>query len=167
MIKDPILKDLFQRSQTLLDIARQHEVTISVAESCTGGLLGAAITAMPGSSAVFEGGFLTYSNRLKMDLLGVSEATLKRFGAVSEETAAEMARGTQERLGTTLAVSVTGIAGPDGGTDEKPVGTVCFGLANADGVTTNKQLFEGHSRNRVRDHAVLHALTMLTEAARN
>lgn len=164
---DPILRDLFARSQALLDVASEAKITISVAESCTGGLLGAAITAMPGSSAVFEGGFLTYSNRVKAELLGVSEQTLASHGAVSEQTAREMAIGTRARLTTDLALSVTGIAGPGGGSPAKPVGTVWFGLATANGVQANRQLFEGLGRNRVRDHAVLHALTMLTNAARS
>lgn len=161
---DPILKELFARSQALLDKARDAGVTISVAESCTGGLLGAAITAMPGSSEIFAGGFLTYSNALKMKLLSVSKETLKAHGAVSEATAREMASGTRERTGTSFAISVTGIAGPGGGTDEKPVGTVCFGLSGPNGTITQRQVFAGHSRNRVRDHAVLHALTMLIDA---
>lgn len=163
---DPVLADLFRLSQELLDVAKANKRTIGVAESCTGGLLGAAITAMPGSSAIFTGGFLTYSNEMKEELLGVSDATLKAHGAVSEETAAEMAQGARKRLGVDLALSITGIAGPDGGSPEKPVGTVCFGLASAQGIQTETQIFSGHSRNRVRDHAVMHALKRLCEAAR-
>ena len=163
---DPILKDLFARSAALLEAAKGAGVTIGVAESCTGGLLGAAITAMPGSSAVFEGGVLTYSNRLKTELLGVPLATLEAHGAVSEQTAEAMAAGARDRLGVDIALSITGVAGPGGGSADKPVGTVCFGLASAQGVISQRKLFEGHSRNRVRDHAVLHALTLLTETAR-
>jgi len=162
---DPILAELFQKSGELLDISKKNGVTIGVAESCTGGLLGAAITAMPGSSAVFQGGFLTYSNALKESLLGVDIDTLREHGAVSELTAREMALGARTRLNVDLAVSVTGIAGPGGGTVDKPVGTVWFGLASGSGIIAESKLFADLSRNRVRDYAVLHALTMLTQAA--
>jgi PncC family amidohydrolase len=161
---DPVLAELFRLARAFNDTAKAQGVTVGVVESCTGGLLGAAITAMPGSSAVFQGGYLTYSNALKEKLVGVSPDTLAAHGAVSEETAREMAQGGRERLGVDLALSITGIAGPGGGTDTKPVGTVCFGLASKDGTNTETQLFEGHSRNRVRDHAVMHALKRLTEA---
>lgn len=161
---DPILADIFRLSKELLDSALEKKMTIGVVESCTGGLLGAAITAMPGSSSVFQGGFLTYSNALKEQLVGVSEETLAQFGAVSEETAQEMARGGRERLGTDLAISVTGIAGPGGGSKEKPVGMVCFGLASDKGVETDTQIFANLSRNRFRDYAVMHAMTRLKEA---
>ena len=161
---DPVLADIFRLSKDLLDAALAKGITIGVVESCTGGLLGAAITAMPGSSSVFQGGFLTYSNKLKMQLVGVSSETLKNYGAVSEHTAKEMANGARKALGTDLVISITGIAGPGGGTDEKPVGTVCFGLSSKDETLTETQLFENLSRNRVRDYAVMHAMTRLYEA---
>ena len=161
---DPVLADIFRLSKELLDAASAKGITIGVVESCTGGLLGAAITAMPGSSSVFQGGFLTYSNKLKMQLVGVSLETLKNYGAVSEHTAKEMANGARKALGTDLVISITGIAGPGGGTDEKPVGTVCFGLSSKDETLTETQLFENLSRNRVRDYAVMHAMTRLYEA---
>jgi nicotinamide-nucleotide amidase len=162
---DPILADIFRLSKALLETASEKGVTIGVVESCTGGLLGAAITAMPGSSSVFQGGFLTYSNTLKQKLVGVSAATLRAHGAVSEETAHEMAVGARERLGVDLVISITGVAGPGGGSPDKPVGTVCFGLASKNGVATETQLFADLSLNRVRDYAVMHAMTQLTEAA--
>ena len=161
---DPVLADIFRLSKDLLDAALAKGITIGVVESCTGGLLGAAITAMPGSSSVFQGGFLTYSNKLKMQLVGVSSETLKNYGAVSEHTAKEMANGARKALGTDLVISITGIAGPGGGTDEKPVGTVCFGVSSKDETLTETQLFENLSRNRVRDYAVMHAMTRLYEA---
>ncbi|MEM9600196.1 MAG: CinA family protein [Pseudomonadota bacterium] len=162
---DPILADIFRQSKHLLTKADHRGMTIGVAESCTGGLLGAAITAMPGSSSVFQGGFLTYSNRLKEQLLGVSAQALSRHGAVSEETARQMALGAKDRLGVDLALSITGIAGPGGGTRDKPVGTVCFGLATQDSIETETRHFENLTRNRVRDQAVMHALIMLRRAA--
>ena len=163
---DPILSDIFKKSSALLELAKRYGITIGVVESCTGGLLGAAISAMPGSSSVFQGGFLTYSNQLKETLVGVNAETLKAHGAVSEQTAREMAVGGQSRLGVDLAISITGIAGPDGGTPEKPVGTVWFGLADKAAVKAERKVFEGQTRNRVRDHAVIHALTLLSEAIR-
>lgn len=161
---DPVLADIFRLSKDLLEKAQTRGVTIGVVESCTGGLLGAAITAMPGSSAVFMGGFMTYSNDLKERLVGVSHDTLRRHGAVSEDTAREMAAGARERLGVDLAISITGVAGPGGGSAEKPVGTVCFGLATSDGVSSETKLFADMTRNRVRDYAVMHAMKCLSEA---
>ena len=163
---DPVLAKVFKASADLLEAAKAAGVTVGVAESCTGGLLGAAITAMPGSSAVFAGGYITYSNDLKHRLLGVSNYSLQKHGAVSEAVAEQMAEGARNALRVDIAVSITGVAGPGGGSDEKPVGTVCFGLATANGTTTSRELFEGHSRNRVRDHAVIHALAMLRETVR-
>lgn len=161
---DPVLADIFRLSKDLLEKAQTRGVTIGVVESCTGGLLGAAITAMPGSSAVFMGGFMTYSNDLKERLVGVSHDTLRKHGAVSEDTAREMAAGARERLGVDLAISITGVAGPGGGSAEKPVGTVCFGLATSDGVSSETHLFADMTRNRVRDYAVMHAMKCLSEA---
>lgn len=161
---DPVLADIFRLSKDLLEKAQTRGVTIGVVESCTGGLLGAAITAMPGSSSVFMGGFMTYSNDLKEQLVGVSHDTLRKHGAVSEETAREMAAGARERLGVDLTISITGVAGPGGGSAEKPVGTVCFGLATPDGVSSETQLFADMTRNRVRDYAVMHAMKCLSEA---
>ncbi|NLD37931.1 MAG: nicotinamide-nucleotide amidohydrolase family protein [Desulfatiglans sp.] len=114
--------------KTLGNILIQKSLTIATAESCTGGLIGHMITSIPGSSAYFMGGIISYSNQAKCDLLGVSADTLKKYGAVSGETAREMAWGIRERFGTDIGLSVTGIAGPDGGTKEKPVGTVFMGF---------------------------------------
>jgi nicotinamide-nucleotide amidase len=122
------------RTQTLAqqmgDACRVRGVVITGAESCTGGLVAGAITSVSGSSAWFDCGFITYSNEAKHVLLGVRVETLERFGAVSEETAAEMANGALINSRATLAFSVTGVAGPSGGTAQKPVGMVCFGFAN-------------------------------------
>ena len=112
-------------------------LTIAVAESCTGGLIGNLLTDVPGSSRYFLGGVIVYSNRSKVDLLGVSPETIGTYGAVSPQTAGEMAQGVKKRFEANIGLSVTGIAGPDGGTGEKPVGTVFIGLA------VEKDLFSG------------------------
>ncbi|MBN1907598.1 MAG: CinA family protein [Deltaproteobacteria bacterium] len=121
----------------------QKSLTIAVAESCTGGLIGHMITSVPGSSAYFMGGIISYSNQAKSDLLSVSSDTLKQYGAVSHETAREMAKGVRERFNTDIGLSVTGVAGPDGGTKEKPVGTVFMGLAFDNKILSIKYLFRG------------------------
>lgn len=148
----------------LVELLKARGLTCATAESCTGGGVGSAITAVPGSSAVFAGGIISYSNDVKRDVLGVSADILQNVGAVSSETAAQMAEGARRLLKTNLAVSLTGIAGPDGGSDEKPVGLVWFGLATKDGVRTEKAIFRG-DRAKVREQAIIHALGMLTIGA--
>jgi nicotinamide-nucleotide amidase len=144
--------------RALLDAARAQGVRIAVAESCTGGLVATALTDLPGSSDMFDRGFVTYSNAAKVELLGVQEATLAAHGAVSEPVAVEMAEGALARSAADLAVAVTGIAGP-GGSEFKPEGRVCFALA-ARGAPTLAQTVEfgplGRSlvRIRARDHAL-------------
>ena len=114
-------------------ILTERKLTVSAAESCTGGLILHRLTNVPGSSVYVMGGFVTYSNEAKMKFAHVSEQTLIDYGAVSEQTAIEMARGTRAAFGTDVAVSVTGIAGPGGGTESKPVGLTYIGLSTADG----------------------------------
>jgi nicotinamide-nucleotide amidase len=152
------------RAEALLAAARAAGATIATAESCTGGLLAGAITAVPGSSDIFDRGFVTYSNAAKTDMLGVTETTLAAHGAVSEEVAREMAEGALARSAATLAVSVTGIAGP-GGSDHKPEGRVCFGLART-GLpgTTQTVEFGAIGRAEVRARSVDHALCLLLSA---
>lgn len=147
----------------LVDRARNAGVTLATAESCTGGLIAGAITSIAGSSDVMEGGIVSYSNDVKMQVLGVQEETLNEFGAVSEQTACQMAVGACKRTGADMAVSVTGIAGPGGGTPEKPVGTVWIGLATKDGVRAELHQFDG-TRDEVRERTVVTALTMMCEA---
>jgi nicotinamide-nucleotide amidase len=141
-------------------LLRERNATLAVAESCTGGMLGARLTAVPGSSRYFAGGFITYSNRLKQELLGVPAETLESFGAVSPETAAAMAAGARERAGSTYAVSITGVAGPDGGTAEKPVGLVYLGIAGPEGDTVTHRRFIG-DRERIRVFTTQAALDLL------
>ena len=150
-------------AEKLVELLKAQGLTCATAESCTGGGVGSAITAVPGSSAVFLGGVISYANDVKRDVLGVSDHNLQTVGAVSSEVAAQMAEGARRLLKSDLAISLTGIAGPDGGSDEKPVGLVWFGLSTASGTRTEKKLFRG-DRNRVREQAVIHALGMLTVA---
>ena len=144
----------------VLDEARSQGVRLAVAESCTGGLLGARITEVPGSSDVFVGGVIAYDNALKVDLLGVPEALLAEHGAVSEPVARAMAESTARRFGVAAAISVTGVAGPGGGTPEKPVGTVWIGCFYNGSVETRRSVFPG-SRHEVRARAAQAALFLL------
>jgi nicotinamide-nucleotide amidase len=149
---------------SLIQRAAAAEVTIATAESCTGGMIAAALTDTPGSSAVVDRGFVTYSNNAKMQVLGVQAATLDAVGAVSEEVAAEMAAGALRNAGVTLAVSVTGIAGP-GGSEFKPEGRVCFGLARAGHKAITETVdFGALGRAQVREAARDHALSLLMQA---
>jgi nicotinamide-nucleotide amidase len=139
---------------------------ITTAESCTGGLVGAAITCAPGSSAVYDRGFITYSNAAKVVLLGVEEALLEAHGAVSEPVARAMAAGARERDGAHIGIGITGVAGPGGGSEGKPVGLVHFGLALPDGPTEHREMrFGDLGRDRVRLEAVKVALELLESAA--
>ena len=150
--------------ERLVELLKARGLKCATAESCTGGLVGGAITAVPGSSAAYLGGVVSYANEVKHGVLGVSADTLATVGAVSPETAAQMAEGVRRLVGADLAVSVTGIAGPDGGSADKPVGLAWFGLASAAGTRTKKAIFAG-DRARVREQAVVHALGMLMTGA--
>jgi nicotinamide-nucleotide amidase len=131
--------------------------TLSTAESCTGGGVAHAVTSVAGSSAWFERGYVTYSNAAKREMLGVSLATLKKHGAVSVQTAREMARGALRKSRAGIAVSITGIAGPGGAVPGKPVGTVCFAWAQGRRIRSETRRFTG-GRSRVRRQSVIHAL---------
>lgn len=148
-------------SQVCVRELTKASLTIATAESCTGGLLAGAITSVPGSSQVFELGLVTYANWAKNAMLGVTEETLGKYGAVSSHTAAEMARGVRKLARATFAISVTGIAGPDGGTSEKPVGLVYLCLAAPEGIFVRRLLCERQTREDVRASSVNHALDML------
>lgn len=150
----------------LLDLARSAGATIATAESCTGGLVAGAITEVPGSSDVFDRGFVTYSNAAKIGMLGVDPALIAAHGAVSEEVARAMAEGALARSDATLAVAITGIAGP-GGSAVKPEGLVHFACATRRGGVTHERIeFGAIGRGAVRAGAVTHALRMLLEAAK-
>lgn len=150
----------------VLQAARDRGVAIATAESCTGGLIASALTEVPGSSDAFDRGFVTYSNSAKRQMLGVTEATLDEFGAVSEQVAAQMAAGALRNSDAGIAVSVTGIAGP-GGSEHKPEGRVCFGVAQAYGTRTETVEFGAIGRHRVRAATVEHALQLLLDALRD
>jgi nicotinamide-nucleotide amidase len=136
---------------------QQAKATLATAESCTGGWAAQVVTSVAGSSAWFDRGFITYSNAAKEELLGVRAETLRRHGAVSEETAREMARGALERSRASIALSITGVAGPSGGTEEKPVGTVCFAWARGQKLESATQHLAG-DRESVRRQSVILAL---------
>ena len=147
----------------LIDLARRKGVMIATAESCTGGLVAGAITDVPGSSDVFDRGFVTYSNAAKTDLLGVDPALIVAHGAVSEEVAQSMAAGALKNSTAAATVSVTGVAGP-GGTDLKPEGMVCFATATKSRVYSETIRFGALGRSNVRQASVQHALSMLIDA---
>lgn len=146
----------------ILDLAKKRKIMIATAESCTGGMVAAALTDVPGSSAVMERGFVTYTNTAKTEMLGVSPTTLEAHGAVSEEVAAEMATGALAHAPVQLAVAITGIAGP-GGSEFKPEGRVCFGIADARGAQTQTVEFGAVGRDVVRARARDHALGLLLD----
>lgn len=150
-------------AEALLATARAKGLTVATAESCTGGLLAGAITDPAGASTIFERGWITYSNAAKAELLGVSEDTLAHYGAVSEAVATEMANGARERSGASIAISVTGIAGP-GGSESKPEGRVCFAVATQHSTEAGTVDFGPLSRANVRAASVAHALALLLAA---
>ncbi len=145
-----MITEMNELNNETVELLIKHNMKISTAESCTGGLLSALITAVPGASAIMDEGFVTYSNTAKMKYLGVNEDTLKDYGAVSSETAYEMADGLFKRTGADITVGITGIAGPDGGTQEKPVGLVYAGIC-VNGITKVIKMNHSGSRDEVRE----------------
>ncbi|MCC5856438.1 MAG: CinA family protein [Idiomarina sp.] len=133
---------------------------LGTAESCTGGSVAVVCTSLPGSSRWFEGGIISYSNEMKLNCLNVKPTTLQEFGAVSEACASDMARGAQLAMNVEVSLSITGIAGPEGGSPEKPVGTVCFGWAVGDRIWTDTRVFRGN-REEIRSQSVSYALNKL------
>ena len=165
-MKDHILPlELVEKARAVVEANRKAGRKLAVAESCTGGLVCAALTEIPGSSEVLDAGYVTYSNEAKMAELHVSEEVVETFGAVSIATAWAMAQGALDASKADVAVAITGIAGPDGGTPSKPVGTVVFAraerLPGPDEVTADQKLFENQNRAGVRLQAALCALELL------
>lgn len=159
------MSELGELADRFLKACAARKVFAATAESCTGGMIIAALTDIPGSSSVVDRGFITYSNDAKIEMLGVSPVTLDAHGAVSRETALEMAAGALARSHAGIALAVTGIAGPDGGSEEKPVGLVWFGLAQTGRQTmAERHVFENRGRDFIRRETVRTALLMGLEA---
>lgn len=157
------MSDLIAPASSLLHTLKQANLMVVTAESCTGGLIAATLTEIAGSSAVVDRGFVTYSNEAKNEMLGVPMELIDANGAVSEHVARAMAEGALMRSRADIAVSVTGIAGPGGGSVDKPVGTVHFACARTDEVTRHShQLFRDKDRASVRTQSVLHALKLIS-----
>ena len=149
-------------NEEIAKILLEKKLTVATTESCTGGLISGAITSVPGSSVVFGYGFVTYANEAKKRLVGVKTGTLRKFGAVSAQTALEMAGGARLMAKADIAVAATGIAGPDGGSDEKPVGLVYTAVASKTSVTVKENRFSG-DRREIREQTVAAAIGMLLD----
>lgn len=158
--------DILALAERVLAEARTRGLRLATAESCTGGMVSAALTDVPGSSDVFDRGFITYSNEAKQELLGVSAQTIAAHGAVSTEAATALAAGALARSRADVAVSITGIAGPGGGSAHKPVGRVHFAIATRAGVQARREEFGNLGRDAIRVAATRVALEMLLEAVR-
>jgi nicotinamide-nucleotide amidase len=159
-------KALIIAAWDLLDLCKAKALTVVTAESCTGGLVAAALTDAPGASKVVDGGFVTYSNEAKQKCLGVPKELIDTYGAVSEQVARAMAEGALQNSPADLSVSITGIAGPEGGTPDKPVGLVHFAAARRGGpVVHREKRFGDTGRGQIRRDAAMEALALLTEIA--
>lgn len=163
-MENELLTEARKAAEALISCCLEKKLTLATAESCTGGLLGAILTSFPGVSEVYLGGVVSYANEVKTRLLGVGEETLAAVGAVSPETGRAMAEGALRAVGASLAVSVTGIAGPGGGSEEKPVGLVYVTVTDGHTVTVTKNLFSG-GREEVRLKTARRAFSLLLEAA--
>lgn len=159
-------KQLYQLALQTGQMLLNSDSFLVAAESCTGGWLAKVMTDVAGSSAWFERGFVTYTNQAKSEMLGVSEETLRLFGAVSKETVAEMAIGALRNSRANISVAISGIAGPTGGSIDKPVGTVCFSWGKGSEVAKSECLIFGGDREAVRRQAVIHALEGVCELVR-
>lgn len=148
--------------QNIYELLEKYNLSIATAESCTGGLIAATLVNVPGISGYFGEGYITYSNEAKEKLLGVSHATLEQYGAVSSQTAEEMARGARQSANADISIISTGIAGPDGGTKEKPAGLVYLACCYKDHVKVERHLFSG-DRQAVRNCAVREALRLIIQ----
>ena len=162
MVVNQVMPTRHTLTQQVADLLQQKRLMLATAESCTGGLIAAACTDLAGSSVWFERGFVSYSNAAKTELLGVPADLIEAHGAVSEPVARAMVEGALRHSRAQVAVAVTGVAGPGGGSPGKPVGTVWFGWATPDGVVTDKRCFDG-DRQHVREATVQHALMRLKQ----
>ena len=160
---DSIYDSIKQQALETVKKCTELGLKISTAESCTGGMVSAAITSIPGSSSVIELGVCSYSNRIKREVLGVSEQTLEKFSEYSTQCAEEMAKGALKLSGADFAVATSGVAGPSGGTEENPVGTVYISVCGKDLTLTQKHVFENRGRDDIRAAATEKALSMLLE----
>jgi nicotinamide-nucleotide amidase len=161
-----VMDETLAAAKALIELCAGKKLTIATAESCTGGLVAGALTEIAGSSDVVDCGFVTYSNEAKQQMLGVSSETIETFGAVSRQTAEAMARGALGKADADLAVAITGIAGPGGGSKDKPVGLVHFAAASRNGALIHKEMRYGDiGRGEVRGKSVLEALRMLKQMA--
>ncbi len=160
------MNDIEQIARDVLAACAERGIMLATAESCTGGMIVAALTDIAGSSVAVDRGFVTYSNEAKRDMLGVRAETLEAHGAVSRETALEMAAGTVANSRASIAVAVTGVAGPGGGSPEKPVGLVWFGLAFGDEVFAEQRQFEDRGRAYIRRESVRTALELMLTTLR-
>lgn len=155
----------FDLANDVISICTKKSLKIATIESCTGGLLAGSLTAIAGSSLVFERGFVTYSNEAKEQMVGVPADMISQYGAVSEEVARAMAIGGLTASLADIAISITGIAGPGGGSLDKPVGTVCFGVATKEKCTVLTRNFPDHGRDAIRDISVEQALKLILDTA--
>ncbi len=154
------------RASELLELLKEKGLTVATAESLTGGLIGATIVNVSGASAVFKGGAITYTEDIKIRVLGVRDESIEKYTVVSEAVASEMASGARALYQSDIAISATGIAGPDGGSEEFPVGLVYLGVASKEGVRAHRYIFDG-DRAAIREQSVNAAIALAIEAARN
>ncbi len=155
------------KAESLIRLCRENNITMVTAESCTGGLIGGALTDISGSSDVFWGGFITYANQAKMSALGVSGETLEQNGAVSEPVVSQMLSGALEKSGASLAMAVSGVAGPGGGTPDKPVGTVWIGVSLKGAAPVKEKFLFSGNREEIRNKTVINALEMAEKVILN
>lgn len=155
--------ELLAKAENILNLCRQQKVRLVTAESCTGGLIAACLTAIPGSSEILEAGFVTYANSAKETMLGIAPSLIRTKGAVSEDVALAMARGALGASSADLAIAVTGIAGPDGGSAEKPVGLVHIAIATAGGNIFHDARITPGTRSEIREKAVLRAFELIAD----
>jgi len=159
----PLSNTLKILSENIVATLQNQNKTLALAESCTGGLLASSITRIPGISNIFLGAIVSYSNSSKISLLNVQSEAIESFGAVSQVVAGQMAQNARKKFSSDFALSITGIAGPSGGSIQKPVGYVCFGLADAHRVYTSEQFFGNQDRINIQILSCIHALTCLSQ----